>query len=648
MPARRHFPASGTIRRSIMRATFVLSTLLAIFLAPTSAAQDQLLPPSASPPITLPPAGTVPGYGYSAPRPTPMRLAPPSDRAQREAEYELTEKEQRLLIERVDPERTLDVAVGRPSILRFRVPSFRDQVGDPEIVDVLSLTETELSITGKKVGSTVLNLWFKDPNSPSGQEMLSYLVRVSDDPERSRQYDQLLENLEQDLNRGFPNSVVDLSYVGSQVVVRGKARDTEEATHILRIVSQSLPTDEQADAAGTTVPAVASIPANGLPFQPAAVQPVSYQSVDGFSINELAEAGGLNSLTRGNTITGANAVQINTRVVNMLEVAGIHQVMLKVTLAEVVRDSGRSLIANSRFGVDTDTQSDVSFIQETGLGRLTFQTDQFFLRFDALKRLGLARSLSEPNLTTLSGQPANFLVGGQFPILESVSTVAAVTQNIRFIPFGVQLSVIPTVTDGDRIRLQLQATISETAGGIGGIGGGVNGGVGGGGNQNNDPSQPPSLTTRTFTSTVELRDTESMALAGLIRNSLSSSSARVPFLGDLPVVGNLFAQSRSNFQEQELLVIVTPYLVSPLAGHAVSGVPGSDTFEPSDLEFYLKGAMHGSIPEDYRSPVRSDVMKMHAFRRAEQKYIIGLPGHASGRPLPACPSPANSIQWEAP
>ncbi len=68
-------------------------------------------------------------------------------------------------------------------------------------------------------------------------------------------------------------------------------------------------------------------------------------------------------------------------------------------------------------------------------------------------------------------------------------------------------------------------------------------------------------------------------------------------------MGNLFAQSRSNFQEQELLVIVTPYLVSPLAGHAVSGVPGSDTFEPSDLEFYLKGAMHGSIPEDYRSPV---------------------------------------------
>jgi len=247
--------------------------------------------------------------------------------------------------------------------------------------------------------------------------------------------------------------------------------------------------------------------------------------------------------------------------------------------------------------------------------------------------------LSEPNLTTLSGQPANFLVGGQFPILESVSTVAAVNQNIRFIPFGVQLSVLPTVTDGDRVRLQLQATISETVGA--GIGNNNQNNNQNNNNQNNDPSQPPSLTTRTVTSTVELRDTESLALAGLIRSSLSSSSARVPFLGDLPVVGNLFSQNTSNFQEQELLVIVTPYLVKPVPAAMPLALPGSDTFQPDDLEFFIRGSMYGSVPEDYRTPVRSDVSKMHAFRCSEQKYIIGQPGHASGRPLPACPSPAN-------
>jgi pilus assembly protein CpaC len=611
---------NGLLARGVLLALVISAAVASAQTPPQSPAEIEVVP---------------------AQRRTPLRRSPVAETFKLEDPSTPTSgKEARFLLERVDPERTLDVTTGRPAILRFRTPPFRDQVGDPEIAEALSITETELSITGKEVGSTVLNLWFKDPENPSGQQVLSYLIRVSEDPERSRQYDILLENLERDINRGFPNSVVDLSYVGSQVVVRGKARDIEEATHILRIVSQSLPTEEQTEQSASIIPATAQNQDDSNLFQPNAIQQSSFQSFDGFTIDEIVGAGGFESIFRGENTTGANTTRINNRVVNMLEIAGVHQVMLKVTLAEVVRDSGRSLIASTRFGVDSDTESDITFTQETGLGRLTFQTDQFFLRLDALKRLGLARSLSEPNLTTLSGQPANFLVGGQFPILESVSTVAAVNQNIRFIPFGVQLSVLPTVTDGDRIRLQLQATISETAGGANLGNGGNNNNNNGDGN--NDPSQPPSLTTRTFTSTVELRDTESLALAGLLRNSLTSSSARVPFLGDLPVVGNLFSQNTSNYQEQELLVIVTPYLVSPVPGELAPGIPGSDTFEPDDLEFFLKGSMYGSVPEDYRTPVRSDVSKMHAFRCSEQKYILGMPGHSSGRPLPACPSPGRT------
>ncbi len=610
-------PALGTLRRTARRLT--TAGLLALTcLTSTVTAQDAPAPTT----TRLPAPGASPSR--------PIRRSPPANPAETRTPQVLSSKEQRYLIERIDPERTLDVNIARPTVLRFKAPPFRDQVGDPEIVDVISLTEAELSITGKKVGSTVLNLWFKDPHNPSGQEVLSYLVRVSEDPERSRQYDVLLENLERDLNRGFPNSVVDLSYVGSQVVVRGKAKDIEEATHLLRIVSQSLPTEEQGDQSAAT----SQSPAGSGQYSPNAIQPTSFQAVEGYTIKEITQAGGVDSIARGDAISGANSTQINNRVVNMLEIAGVHQVMLKVTLAEVVRDSGRSLIATTRFGVDSDNTSDISFTHQSGLGRLTFQTEQFFLRFDALKRLGLARSLSEPNLTTLSGQPANFLVGGQFPIVQSVSTVATVNQNITYIPFGIQLSVLPTVTDGDRVRLQLQATISETDDDDD--------------NDDNDPTQPPSLTTRTFTSTVELRDTESLALAGLIRSSLNSSSARVPFLGDLPYVGNLFSTKSSDFQEQELLVVVTPYLVSPVPAEMPLAVPGSDTFEPDDMEFFIRGAISGSVPEDYRTPVRSDMAKIHAFRCSEQKYIIGLPGHSSGRPLPACPSPANQPLREVP
>ncbi|MEM1227824.1 MAG: pilus assembly protein N-terminal domain-containing protein [Planctomycetota bacterium] len=532
-------------------------------------------------------------------------------------------KESRFLIERIDPERTLDLVQGRPTVLRFRVPPFREQVGDPEVATLLSITEDEVSVMGTAVGTTTVNFWFQDPQT-GDQEVLSYLVRVTDDPEQSRQFERILENLEREINRGFPDSVVDLSYVGSQVVVRGKAHDIEDATNIVRIVSQSLPDEDQAEEAALNN----SLDPN---LAPLGVQPnTTAESIAGFTIDEIVNAGGLDNIFQGNNVTGANGVNINNRIVNMLEIAGVHQVMLKVTLAEVVRDSGRSLITQSRFGDDSDTTRDITFSQETGVGSLTFQSDQFFLQFDALKRLGLARSLAEPNLTTLSGQQAIFLVGGQFPILETTSTVAAVNQNIRFIPFGVQLGVQPTVTDGDRIRLQLIATISETSNGGGGIANGIGNGTGG----DNDPSEPPSLSTRTVTSTVELRDTESLALAGLIRNSLVSSSARVPFFGDLPVLGNLFSQNQTSYQEQELVVVVTPYLVSPLPAGMTPALPGSDVFEPDDLDFYLRGSIYGTVPEDYRSPVRTDVHKMHAFRRSEQKYLLGMPGHSSGRPLP--------------
>ena len=301
-----------------------------------------------------------------------------------------------------------------------------------------------------------------------------------------------------------------------------------------------------------------------------------------FDPDRIEQAGGLAGVAGGRSISGANAARINSRIVNMLEVAGVHQVQLKVTLAEVVRDAGRSLLSEAGIvspvgltqgasGTGGNGSSGIGFnrpgaLSENGQlasfagGGSTFRirAGSFFLRFDALKRLGLARSLAEPNLTALNGQSALFLVGGQFPVQESISNVSAVNQSIRFVPFGVQLSVVPTVTDGDRIRLNLQATISEREGqGFGGgqggqgTGGQGTGGQGtggqGGGQQNNDPSRPPSLSTRSFSTTVELRNAESLAIAGLIRNSLIDNSVRVPFLGDIPYVGNCFRTNRSQY-----------------------------------------------------------------------------------------------------
>jgi pilus assembly protein CpaC len=572
----------------------------------------------------------------------PRRFSPEGQRAFGGVEsLEMEEREQRYLAERIDPGRTLDIQVGRPTILRFKVPPFRDQVGDPGIVDVLNLTEREISVTGLEQGSTVLNFWFGNPEAPEQQEVLSYLVRVSEDPDRSRRFEKLLQNLEEEVNRAFPNSVVRLSYVGAEVLVRGKAKDVEEATNILRIVSQSLPTAPSEERLAVTEQIAGDNSLRGeRGVRPVGfVDPLLDAGLNPFGLplnaafydpDRIVEAGGISGIARGRTVTGANAALINSRVVNMLEIAGVHQVQLQVTLAEVVRDAGRSLLSEIGIGDSfaRPGSTSVDFSTSNGVGQFSLASNRFFLQVDALKRLGLARSLAEPNLTTLNGQPATFLVGGQFPILESTSTVAAVNQNIRFVPFGVQLMVVPTVTDGDRIRLMLIATVSEQAGG------GIGGGIGGGGNANNDPSQPPSLTTRTFQTTVELRDQESLAVAGLIRTALTNNSVRVPYLGDLPVVGNLFSNKSTSYQEQELILVVTPKLVAPVPADRQVALPGSDSFEPDDLKFFLCGQLEGDIAEDYRSPVRGTLERMKAFRQVEQKYILGMPGHSSGKPLP--------------
>ena len=177
--------------------------------------------------------------------------------------------------------------------------------------------------------------------------------------------------------------------------------------------------------------------------------------------------------------------------------------------------------------------------------------------------------------------------------LQKEMTKYTCNQNIRFVPFGVQLTVLPTVTDGDRVRLQLQSTVSETSGG-GGIGGGI-GGIGGGITAS-DPSQPPSLSTRSFTSTVELRDGESLALAGLIRSSMVNSSARVPFLGDVPVIGNIFSNNESS-------TIIRTALDIPTAGHwRLWRIGRSKVFIPNTSADDITGSTVAERPIRWGSP----------------------------------------------
>jgi pilus assembly protein CpaC len=190
---------------------------------------------------------------------------------------------------------------------------------------------------------------------------------------------------------------------------------------------------------------------------------------------------------------------------------------------------------------------------------------------------------------------------------------------VAFVPFGVQLAFTPYITDRDRIRLDIAAAVStrDNSGGTA-IGG----------------SNVPGLNTRNFSTTVELREGQTLAVAGLIQNNLGATSDRVPGLGDLPIIGNLWKFDRITTGEQELVVLITPELVHPMEPKEIPPLPGSDLFEPGDLEFYLLGRLESRRSYDYRSTVMSDIHRMARYRHCENLYIIGPHGHAEPPPPP--------------
>lgn len=526
------------------------------------------------------------------------------------------------VISETSSENVLTLFENRPRILKFRTAPVRTYI--PEAGgDIIAIrfvdpdSATQVAIEPLAVGSTVLTLWFPNPQAEDGEEAISWLVNVTEDPLAGRRYEELLSDLERDVNRAFPNSAVTLTYVGSQVVVRGQAKDVEESTQILRIVSASLPNGDVVERL-----------------------PINLNEVGFFTVptQRVEDAGSLTGAFNGDTASGVNQGRINNRIVNLLEVAGVHQVMLKVTVAEVNRSAFRDISAtmglngnragfNSRFKANTSPGSVINNIPLGGVniagGTVSVNAGDFSFALNALKQMNLAKSLAEPTLTTLNGQPANFRAGDTFPVPQTNITNGGNSQQVNQSFVGISVSFLPIVTDHNRIRLSVQGNVSTRDDQAGASIGGT---------------AVPGTTTRDFQTNVEMREGETLALAGLINTSTGSNSSRVPFVGDIPGLGRFFAADGGSSSEQELIVLVTPYLVNPVdTNETPIALPGSDYFEPDDVEFFLKGSLTGHVAEDYRSPVRTDIHKMKAFRRCEQQMIIGQPGHSNGL---LCP-PAN-------
>ncbi|MCK0142384.1 type II and III secretion system protein family protein [Aliiroseovarius sp. F20344] len=279
------------------------------------------------------------------------------------------------------------------------------------------------------------------------------------------------------------------------------------------------------------------------------------------------------------------------RVSNMMSVGGTQQVMLKVRFAEMGRSVRKALssslaVGGASGGISVGGETGTWLQGANGLNNpsVTVSGDQegamsigfgagsfrVGVLLEALESKGVVRTLAEPNLTALSGQEASFLAGGEYPIPTAQEEGAV---SVEYKPFGVELTFTPTVLTDDVINLQMKAAVSGLDSSVSYQNGGL---------------ILNSFRRRETSTTVELRDGESFAIAGLIEDDFQDAIGSVPWLGDLPVLGALFRSTEYERRQSELVIIVSAHLVTPTRGEFLA-VPTDRIRPPSEKDLFLFG-----------------------------------------------------------
>jgi pilus assembly protein CpaC len=426
------------------------------------------------------------------------------------------------------------IPIFKSRVLMLNEPVHRVSVGNPSIADIKLLPNNELYILGKQLGSTNIMIW--DEN-----EQLSSImdIEVTHD----------LNGLKTRLHQFLPFEKLGVQTSQGQLLLSGQASNLQKMNTAVELAQGYAEA-----AAGGTAP---------------------------------------------------------SRVLNMMTIGGDHQVMLEVVVAEVQRNVARQFdskffIFNQGSNLSGGVIGGGGGFDPGGIGGVDgkglfaqYINGDLMMNFalDVAKQNGLAKVLAEPNVTAMSGQSAEFLSGGEFPIPvpgENGNTT------IEYRDYGVGVKFVPTVLDSGQINLNLNVVVSEISSANGfSISG------------NTSTSLiVPSLVKRSTATTVELADGQTIAISGLISDTLRENIDKLPGIGDIPVLGQLFTSKSFQNGQSELVILVTPRLVRPFNRKDIS-LPTDGFVLPSDVEFYLLGKLSHkekseSTGETPYEPARSD------------------------------------------
>lgn len=465
------------------------------------------------------------------------------------------------------PSQGVSVPVNGGRMVQLPGKAKKVSVGSPEVADLMVLRSDQLYLVGKQLGSTNVIVW-----DARQRPMLMLDVEVTHD----------LNALKSKLHEFMPEEAIKVQSSQGKLVLSGQVSSAEKMNVALQLAR---------------------------------------------TFTGTAKFG-----------EGAKPEEQNEgTLINMMTIGGAQQVMLEVTVAEVQRSLVRQFDSNFifahnggsfSFGGVTNGASfpDAVFNGVGGDGRIpVFDTTNgalvgpavtefapnplnidgkglfasylsgntlFGVALNIAKQNGMAKVLAEPTLLALSGTKADFLSGGEFPV--PVPDDDGLT--IEYKEFGVGLQFVPVVLDADRINLELDVVVSELSG--------TNA-------MTVSPSTTstsfyvPSLTKRSAKTTVELGNGQTIGIAGLLNENLSDFVEKLPGLGDLPVIGQLFRSQEFRKGETELVILVTPRLAKPIRREDIR-LPTDNFVEPTDLEYYLLGKMSRLASEERGSSGLAD------------------------------------------
>jgi pilus assembly protein CpaC len=433
----------------------------------------------------------------------------------------------------------LQLMRGKSVLKRFCTPAGAVMVGDPKVANVVVPGASEVVIVARSVGSTNLIVSGRDKRST----VIDLDVAIDTSALRA-QFDALFP-LERDIRIGAS---------GNAVVLSGMVSDVGVASQLVDLATA---------------------------FQESAAPAAGGQADSGAGSPSPLSVGAPAAAPAAGSATAA-------KVLNMLSIAAPQQVMLEVKIAEISKSLVDQLGAKAGFSKTNGswTYAAVSSLLSGGAGAVTAVGNGMKqLTIDGEKRDGLVKILAEPNVMAISGQEASFLAGGKIFIpVAQTSAGGAGLITLEEKEYGVAVKFTPTVLAGGRINLRVAPEVSElNREGIG---------ITTPGSSNNSATAIlPSFTTRRAATTVQLQDGQSFAIGGLIRNNVTSTIKRFPFLGDVPVLGALFRSSDFQNDRTELVFIVTPRLAKPMQSQP--GLPTDEYVQPTRAEFLLGGQLEG-------------------------------------------------------